>query len=146
MTDFQRIDHPKLCEHFVLLCPEFKARWDEHLAYWQGQERGDYIDIAEFSRFLVECYAQNKTERFPVIFDEVEQLLTQGNAKVKELVSIGLLEDIQTIASNHDFGSAVFARWLGKTSRQVWDEIEVAWEGKQSLMDVVRDERRKGKI
>jgi hypothetical protein len=145
MSDFQRIDPPRLAEHFLRMCPDFKATWDEHLAYWRDQERGDYIDIAEFARFLVDCYAHQKTERFPEIFGEVERLLTQGNAKVRELVSIGLLEDIQTIASHHDFGSEVFVHWLGPTSRQAWYEIAKMWEGKESLMDVVRDELRKEK-
>ena len=35
----------------------------------------------------------------------------------------------------------VFIEWLGPTSRRAWAEIESMWEGKHSLMDVVRAER-----
>jgi hypothetical protein len=84
----------RLAEHFVQFSPEFKGKWDEHLAFWQDQERGDYIDLAVFAHFLVDCYAQNKTERFPEIFGEVERLLNQGGPKVREVWG--------TIAIDHD--------------------------------------------
>jgi hypothetical protein len=145
VTDFQRVEPPKLTAHFLRLCPEFQGKWDEHLTYWRGKQRGEYSDIAEFAHFVVDSYGLRATARFPQIFAEVERLLTQGDAKIKELVSIGLLEDIQTIASNRDFGSEVFVQWLGPTSRQAWYEIAKMWEGKQSLMDVLRDELRKEK-
>ena len=136
-------ESPKLIEKFLLLCPEFRAKWDEHVAYWGDQERGEYTDIAEFAHFLVDSYAHQRTESFPRIFSEIERLLTEGDPNVKELVSVGLLEDIQTIASHHEFGSEAFTRWLEPTSRQVWYEIAKMWEGKSSLSDVIREEQQR---
>lgn len=125
---------------FLEICPEFQIQWNEHLQYWGNQERGEYIDISEFARFVVDCYASGKIERFPQIFEKIEALLTNGHPKIKELVTIGLLEDIQTGASHHDFGPDVFLGWLGPISRQVWFGIAKAWEGNTSLMDVLREE------
>jgi len=65
MIDFQRIEPPKLVEHFLQICPDFKAIWDEHLAYWGDNERGEYNDIAKFAHFLVDCYGYQKTAQFP---------------------------------------------------------------------------------
>jgi hypothetical protein len=57
------------------------------------------------------------------------------------LVVIGLLEDIQTIASHQPFGPTAFVQSLGPISRQGWDDIAKTWEGKSTLMDVIRSER-----
>jgi hypothetical protein len=29
-------------------CPPFQTVWDEHVAYWAGEEAGIYNDTAEF--------------------------------------------------------------------------------------------------
>ena len=145
MTDFILLDPPKLAEHFLKMCPEFSGVWNAHLEYWGDDERGEYIDIAEFARFLVDSYAEGRTERFPEIFAEIECLLLEGNTRVREIVAIGLLEDLQTNASHRIFGPEAFERWLGARSHEDWIAIAKAWEGKESLMDVVRDEIRRGK-
>jgi hypothetical protein len=142
MPDFQIIKVPEIIPIFLDMCPEFQPQWDEHVKYWGDNDRGEYIDIAEFARFVVDCYANGQRERFPQVFQAVEALLKNGHPKIKELVTIGLLEDIQTIATHHEFGPDVFLNWLGPLSREAWFRVSKAWEGKSSLMDVVREENR----
>jgi len=142
MPDSQIAKVPQIIPKLLEVCPEFQAQWNEHLKYWGDEARGDYIDIAEFARFVVDCYANGRTQRFPQMFEAVEALLKHGHQKVKKLMTIGLLEDIQTIATHHEFGPDVFLKWLGPISREAWFRISKAWEGKSSLMDVVREENR----
>jgi hypothetical protein len=122
-------------------CPGFEPAWLEHIAWWKGQERGSYNDAAEFARYLVESYERGETSEFPTAFATLETILNEGDKNARGLAAVGVLEDIQTIAS-HSCGADVFVRWLGPTSRAVWAEIEQLWAGKQSLMDVIRAERR----
>jgi hypothetical protein len=122
-------------------CPGFEPKWQEHLAWWKGQERGSYNDAAEFARYLVESYERGETDEFPAAFATLEKILNEGDENARGVAAVGVLEDIQTIAS-HSCGADVFVGWLGQTSRAVWAEIEETWAGKDNLMDVIRAERR----
>jgi hypothetical protein len=41
---------------------------------------------------------------------------------------VGIIEDIQNIASHREFGPSVFCRWLSPLSRAAWDEVIGWWE------------------
>jgi len=121
-------------------CPGFRPTWEEHVAWWKGQERGDYNDAAEFARYLVESYERGETTEFPAAFTMLEKILNEGDEDARGLATVGIIEGIQTVAS-HSCGAQVFIAWLGDTSRVAWAQIEKLWEGKHSLMDVIRAEK-----
>jgi hypothetical protein len=128
---------PRLVKEF----PGFRPRWEKHLSLWKGEPAGGYNDISEFAQFVVrELYSSGTAEETQRAFDLMEQWLVRGNQKVRELIVIGFLEDVQNIASWQPFGKAVFIPFLGPQSRDAWNEIERVWAGKTSLMDVVRAE------
>ena len=118
--------------------PSVKVRWDEHLEYWGDEERGCYNDMSVFAHHIVECYQRGQTDEFGSVFALIERFISEGSPDVRELATIGLLEDIQTIGSPDRWGYKVYEQWLGSKSRIAWQEIERVWEGKISLMDVVR--------
>ncbi len=76
-----------------------------------------------------------------MVFSLVERMLIKGDEEVRSLASIGLLEDLQNIASWQPFGMNVFLPWLGPKSQMAWNEILAMWVGKHSLGDVLRAER-----
>jgi len=121
-------------------CSGFQSAWEKHLAYWHGEKPGAFIDAAEFARYIVESYERNDTSEFPAAFAAIERVLTEGDQQARDIAGIGVLEDIQTIAS-HSCGGDIFVEWLGPTSRVAWAQIVKMWEGKSSLMDVIRAER-----
>jgi hypothetical protein len=126
--------------------PGFRPRWEKHLSFWEGEPASGYNDISEFAQFVVkELYPGGRTEETQRAFELMEQWLVNGNNKVQELVVIGFLEDVQNIASWQPFGRAVFIPFLGPQSRDAWNELERVWAGKTSLMEVVREEGKKGK-
>ena len=145
MSDLELIGVPSVIPRFLEVCPSFQQRWDEHIAYWAGKPAGDYLDIAELAHHVVESYAAGDRSCLPAIFQLTEELLRAGHPKQKEIMSVGLLEDVQTIASHHDFGPDAFLSYLGPLSRDAWDEIARTWQGKSSLAQVVRSERHRGK-
>lgn len=93
------------------------------------------------SRYLVECYERSDTAEFPVAFATIERILDEGDQDARDVAAIGVIEDLQTIGSNHSYGGDVFIEWLGPTTRVAWAQIEKMWEGKRSLMDVIRAEK-----
>ena len=121
-------------------CPGFQSAWEKHVAYWHGEKPGAFIDAAEFARYIVESYERNDTSEFPAGFAAIERVLSEGDQQARDIAGIGVLEGIQNIAS-HSCGGDVFVEWLGPTSRVAWAQIAKMWEGKSSLMDVIRAER-----
>jgi hypothetical protein len=134
------ITEPEVMPLLIAACPGFQSAWEKHLDYWNGEQPGAFIDAAEFARYLVESYEQNETSEFPAAFAAIEKVLNEGDQEARDIAGIGVIEDIQTIAS-HSCGGDVFVEWLGPTSRIAWAQIAKMWEGKSSLMDVIRADR-----
>jgi hypothetical protein len=122
-------------------CPGFQPVWQAHLDWWRGDDSGAFNDAAEFARYIVESFERGEISEFPAAFATIEQILNEGNHEAREVAAIGLIEDLQTIGSNHSCGAEVLVKWLGPSSRAAWAQIEKMWEGKQSLMDVLRSEK-----
>ena len=142
MGDIVPVPPPNLIPRFLDRCPEFQSRWDEHLADWGEEEAGAYNNLAELAHFIVDAYTASDLEIVQRALNLVEEILEENDPATTKLVVIGLIEDIQTIGSNRDFGSAAFEPLLGDMSMQAWREIQSQWEGKSSLMDVIRAERK----
>jgi hypothetical protein len=134
-----RITRKQVMPLLMKAAPGFEESWREHLKWWDGEERGDFNDIAEFAHYLVRSYAAGELSELPAVFATVERILQGGTDSAKELVATGLLEDIQTIASHESFGADAFVKWLGPLSSEAWSEIDRLWRaGGGSLPGVVR--------
>jgi hypothetical protein len=99
-----------------------------------------YLGVAVFAHHLVDSVRAGHVDELPPAFDVIERLVTEGNEKVRELTTIGLLEDLQNIASWEPSGNRIFRPYLGPASLLAWEEIQEMWRGKSSLMDVIRAE------
>jgi hypothetical protein len=122
--------------------PTFLARWRKHLEYWKGEPAGQYIDMAEFVHFVVEdLYEHANLDEMRRVFDCLEKLFTEGNQETRDLIGLGFFETLQNFASWRPYGNTVFEPFFGPMSKEVWKEIRQTWQGKSSLMDVIRAER-----
>lgn len=122
-------------------CPSATRKWQDHLSYWEDDERGHHTDISVFAHHIVDSFSEQKTEEFPKFFTLLEKLIEEGDEETRGLAIVGLIEDIQNIASHRSHGYNVFYRWLGPLSEQGWMEIEQLWSGKSSLADVIRSQK-----
>ena len=123
-------------------CPGLRPQFEAHRAWWGNETPGLYTDVAELAHYLTDAYERGETSEFPAVFAFVEHLIAEGDEAVRDVAILGILEDLQTIASHRPFGDRVFLPWLGPLSRQGWAEVERMWQGKRSLMDVLRAEAR----
>lgn len=137
-------DRISTSEAFALLldaCPGARADWEEHIIDCEGEaDDSPFLGAAVFARHVVELKAAGKTETFPAVFKLIERLIVEGDGKVREIATIGFLEDIQNISSWREFGNEVFVQFLGPRSLSEWNELIKIWEGKDSLADVLRNE------
>lgn len=88
-------------------CPSISERWQGPEMY-EG-EHLLYVDVGDFAHHLVELMQAGNTRECSTVFDVVERLHLEGDAYVKELATVGLLEGIQNVAG----GS-----WRERTYRQ----------------------------
>jgi hypothetical protein len=121
------------------ILPSAKNAWEEHLKDSEGADLS-YVGISVFARRIVELSENNKMETFPSVFATVEKLLSDGDEEVKGLMIVGFLESLQNISSWTNRGSKVFVKWLRPKGLQAWKELEIVWEGKSNLGEVLREE------
>ena len=124
-------------------CPSAEVAWHDHVEYWKPEARGHFSDVAVFAHHVVDAFDRGRTEEFPAFFQLLERMIVEGDQEVVDLAVVGLIEDIQNIASHWHFGYRVFEQWLGPKGKQGWAEIEAAWAGKSSLAEVIGAERKR---
>lgn len=106
-------------------CPHFTERWQEHLEYWKGEEAGLCIDMAFFSRYVIELIVDKKSDQLPEIFALIEQLMIEGDQQVQEAVATCFLENLIN-ASGNTVEPGSFIHLLGPESLaycQAWDKF-----------------------
>jgi hypothetical protein len=108
--------------------PELKAMLVEHDA--DPISGGlTYLEMSAVARFLADELRSGQTDRFPAFFDAVETCLLEGTHEAAELVTVGLLEDLQNgnITGLDDY--SVWVPFLGPTSQRAWQAVEDFWNG-----------------
>jgi len=110
------------------VCPSYKKRWEEYLKdnYEENDEPLLYIDISDFAHHVAELHKKGQHEEFPAIFELVERLHIDGDEIVREAATIGILEDIQRHAGNHDG----IKKFLHPESLKWWNHLDDFWSGR----------------
>ena len=112
------------CMNMVLQrVPHFSERWQAHLDYWEGEEAGLCLDIAEFAHFVSDLIKGRQTEDLPVIFDLIEELMVDGDKDVRTAVANCFLENISNLVPDN-LPAERFIHLLGPESRAyciAWD-------------------------
>lgn len=113
---------------FLAVCPSIGPAWQLHLEFWDGEtDRGHFNDASVLAHHLVDSFERGDVSEFPAAFALLEHCLVAGDENVKELAAVGIIEDIQNIASHRTFGPSVFYEWLGPQSQCAWDELCKFW-------------------
>lgn len=92
-------------------------------------DRLPYVDMAEIVRFLVNKLKAEATDYFPTFFGNVEAILLHADESVRNLIIVGLFEDIQNIAGQEIDYHRAFNPWLGNSSLREWRALIDSWEG-----------------
>jgi hypothetical protein len=112
-------------------CPSYLEKWNKYLAESDDEyEEGLlYLAVADFVRHFVELLSNNQREEFENIFEVIEKLHLQGDNYVKELATIGFLEDIKHSLINPD-DTGLIKKYLRPESLKWWDNLDDFWCGK----------------
>jgi hypothetical protein len=110
-------------------CPSFEPKWRRLVAEWEPDLVPQYIAVGEFASHLVDELGGQSVDGFPVVFDQIEQLLHNDDPGIRYLLTWGLLEDLGNIAANTGGWPSArqFRRWFGRLTKMAWDEIHQSW-------------------
>jgi hypothetical protein len=105
-------------------CPSYLEKWNQYLA----ESDDEYEAVADFVRHFLELLSNNQREEFENIFEVIEKLHLQGDYYVKELATIGFLEDIKHSLINPD-DTGLIKKYLRPESLKWWDNLDDFWRG-----------------
>lgn len=88
------ISESEAAERLLAVCPGFQPRWKEHLLFDEGERFGAYVDLGVIAEWVIDQMIEGDLDCMPDLFAEVEALLAGASTDVRNVVVIGLLEDI----------------------------------------------------
>jgi hypothetical protein len=68
--------------------------------------------MSGLAHYVVDCQLQGITSERPALFSTIEDVLQKPDHDIESLITIGLFEDLQNIASHREFGAAPFGNDL----------------------------------
>jgi len=91
-------------------------------------ERIYYYDIARIAEFINKMFLNKQTADFPNLFKNIEEILTNSDQYIQELIVVGLFEDMQNTSEINYYTD--FNEWLQPESKKAWNDVIRFWEGK----------------
>jgi hypothetical protein len=118
----------------LVAVPSFDATWAEIEEENNDSEyefgRLHYLDAAAFARHLVARLETGETDEVRKGLAVVERFHVEGNDYVRELATIGYLEDLQNYAArSRTVTPADFVPLLGSESTRWWRGLDAFWSG-----------------
>lgn len=101
-----------------------------HRSEWGEDEPLLHIDLGVFASHLITLVREETIDDLADVFAVVERLLHEGDHDVQEAVTVGLLENVQTIAGHMKMDLALFRPFLRPETAYWWQRIQDFWNGK----------------
>ena len=114
--------------------PRFAAAAGDFVEDWKNEPETEkeglphYLLFSELAGIVAQGLKKGDHENFNAIFDLIEQLHIEGDQKVKELATVGFLEDIQNIMLADKTGLHLAHPFLLPQSKIWWDKLILFWE------------------
>jgi hypothetical protein len=121
-------------ERLLSTCPGFQPTWQRALDWSEGKRFGEYTDLGVLAEWVVDQMIAGKFDCFSSLFAEVETLLQDASTDVRNLLIIGLLEDIHlwVMGKYGDKVSEVnpdqLLPFLGNETRREWFGLVRYWD------------------
>jgi hypothetical protein len=126
-------------------CPSFDPRWRAYMARRRDEPVSRYSELWEFAQHLVDLLVRQETAEFPAVFGAVERLMVGDEVGVRDLITVGLVEDLQSLALDlNDSLADGFRPWLGPLTAATWDRVHRFWGTDDGGAPVASDARVNG--
>lgn len=108
------------------LCPDYQDVWRDRQTSDRAEGFGPpqaYIQTTDLADWVVRRMSAKQYACFAEFFAEVEDLLATGSHAVREMLTIGLLEDVQNLLGDAQTTSDdidELFRFFGPQTREAW--------------------------
>lgn len=110
-------------------CDGIEPSWQEHLEFWEGEkERGYYNDMAVLAHYVVDRYAEGKTDDFLRIFDACEYIYDNADEDAQDVLYLGFIEGLLFITSHKSFGTRALEKWMGPNTLKGYIGLREAFD------------------
>lgn len=115
-------------------CPSFAGVWStlEHdpLVVEDDGSRLHYLDAARVADHLVALLVAGERDQVAAALAVVERMHLEGDPYVRELATVGYLEDLQNVADRHPACErGQLEPLLGPESLRWWRGLDAFWSG-----------------
>lgn len=124
----RKVDHPVVAQ-VLNAYPEFADSWTSFRESDRFAPEEPYNYLGQLAAHLVAAMQAANTQGFDRLFGEVERLLAVATPAMRDLLIVGLLEDLQNLSMNRNVGLDLWEPWLGGYSHQAWDMLKALWAG-----------------
>ena len=119
----------------LVACPSFGPTWSSDLERDDVHVNEDgtrlhYLDAGVFATHLVGLHRSGADDEVRAAFAVIERLHVEGDPYVRELASIGYLEDLQGDVRAHPDDHAFVESVLGPESAARWRGLRAFWSGR----------------
>ena len=125
----------------VEACPSFAESWAalEHEEVYRNDDgtRLHYLDAMELANHLAALHRAGHDDEVRAAFAVVERLHLEGDAYVRELATIGYLEDVQGCFITEPDELARLESMLGPESVRWWRGLLAFWSGRIPLVQAL---------
>lgn len=115
--------------HFRLLHPVLDAAGVLGQVGEDAAAVGPYTVVTDLAHKLVDALGRGETGAFTSTFSALESQLASASPESRELLVVGLLEDLQTLSLNEGLSLDAWAQWLGPRTLEGWEVMKAYWDG-----------------
>lgn len=126
------INKDEVMDLLIKASPSYKQRSENYMQenYEEGEERNIYLEISDFVDHFIDLFRSGNLIECISILEAVEKLHVNGDEFVKELATIGFLEDLQNQLGNYQIYKKPIEILLWPETRIWWDHLNNFWDGK----------------
>jgi len=126
------IEKQQIFPMLLQACPSYLSKYEAYIEqnYEIEEERLLYVDIGDFTAYMIECYAKRKTDEFDEAFDAIERMLVHGDSYVQDFAVVGILETLQNQLLDKEIELNEFEPLLQSESKAAWRHLIDFWNGK----------------
>lgn len=127
-----------IMSELIAACPSFTPTWQAFQSEWRDEANSLplYLVLADFGRHLISMIERGDLASLPSVFAAIERLHVEGEPRVREAATIGILESLQN-HNLHKNGTdpEAFVPYLGPESARWWGKLHRFWQHGGSLTD-----------
>lgn len=131
------ITRTEMMDPMLKATPTFELVWNEFLAEWDDERESlpIYIVLSDLARHITKLIESGSTAELVKVCRVIEMWCDDGDAEVREAVTVGLLEDLQNTNVVGIGTTEKIEQYLGPQSKREWQKVQSFWARGELICD-----------